>query len=89
MYELAPDKVQVPFPVLVSPPEVVAMAPANEFPVAVPSKVKEKVSPAIVAPLLNIIFPLLALIVADPPKVSAPLYVTEVAELFVSAPAVL
>ena len=37
--------------------------------------------------LLNIIFPLFALMVADSPKVSAPLYVTEVAELFVSAPA--
>ena len=30
--------------------------------------------------------PLFARIVADPPKVSAPLYVTEVAEVFVSAP---
>ena len=37
--------------------------------------------------LLNIIFPApFAIIVADPPKVSAPLYVTGVRELFASAP---
>ena len=40
MYELAPDNVQVPVPVLVSPPATVPIAPAIELPVDVPSKVK-------------------------------------------------
>ena len=40
VYELAPDNVQVPVPVLVSPPVVVPIAPAIELPVDVPSKVK-------------------------------------------------
>ncbi len=86
VYVLAPDRVQVPVPVLVSLPAPVPIMLARLLPVAVPSRCSANPAPVIVPALDRMISPLLATMLLALPRANNPLYVAAVGELLVKAP---
>ena len=73
LYVLAPKSAQVPEPILLKVPAAVPIMLAKLLAVAVPLKVKPKPDPVMVPVLEMIMFPLLATMLLELPRVISPL----------------